>query len=801
MDGQATLCPDADFRLVMTTTNHRRLSFAISVAAGLVFASPAPALPVDFNRDIRPILSNKCYACHGPDDEKREAGLRLDDAKIAISKLESGAVAIVPRKPKASELIRRVTSPDEDERMPPAKYGKPLSNDEIALLKKWIDQGARFATHWSYVKPVRPEPPAAPEAWRNWPRNGIDRFALQAMLARKLHPSPEEDRYGLIRRVFLDLIGLPPTVEEVDAFVTSKDPQAYEKLVDDLLHRPSFGEHWARMWLDLARYADSAGYADDPERTIWAYRDWVIKAFNDNKPFDEFTVEQIAGDLLLNSSEAQLIATAFHRNTLTNSEGGTQDEEFRNSAVVDRVNTTMAVWMGTTMACAQCHTHKFDPISQREYFQLFAILNNTQDADHKNESPVLPIYTGEQRREATELATRVAALQAILGMSNYGLAQASIVGLEAEAALRSPKPETTVPICRELTEKRRVTQLQYRGNYLDKGPVVEPGLPAAFHAAAGAGPLDRLRLARWLVDKSNPLTARVVANRYWEILFGRGIVLTSEDFGSQGEPPTHPELLDWLAMEFMDSGWDTRALLRTMVTSAAYRQSSQIVGGAAKTDPDNRWLARGPRVRLSAETVRDQALAVSGLLSKKMYGPPVRPPQPDLGLRAAFGSSTDWKTSEGDDRYRRAIYITWRRSSPYPSMATFDAPNREVCSLRRTRTNTPLQSLVTLNDPVYVEAAQALARRAIEHDSVVEEQIAYAFRRCLLRPPHENELKQLVLLYDDSRARLSDRPKASEKLATIPLGKLPANMNAVDAAAMTVVGNVLLNLDEMVLKR
>jgi mono/diheme cytochrome c family protein len=786
----------------MHPTKHWRLSFAVSVLAGLAFVSPAAAeQPIDFNRDIRPILSNKCYACHGPDDGKREAGLRFDDVKIATSKLESGAVAIVPHKPEASELIRRVTSSDEDERMPPAKFGKPLSKDEIAALRKWIEQGAHFATHWSYMKPVRSEPPAAPEAWRNWPRNGIDRFALQAMLARGFHPSPEEDRYGLIRRIFLDLTGLPPTVEEADAFVANKDPRAYEKVVDDLLHRSSYGEHWARMWLDLARYADSAGYADDPLRTIWAYRDWVIKAFNDNEPFDQFTIEQIAGDLLPKPTEAQLIATAFHRNTLTNSEGGTQDEEFRNSAVVDRVNTTMAVWMGTTMACAQCHTHKFDPISQREYFQLFAILNNTEDADRKDERPVLPIYTDKQRREVTELEARVAVLQSVLGASNNGLMQAHAVPSGADVASRAAKPTTTVPILRELTNNRRVTQLEYRGNYLDKGPVVEPGLPAAFHAAKGDGPLDRLKLARWLVDKNNPLTARVVANRYWEILFGRGIVLTSEDFGSQGEPPTHPELLDWLAREFMDNGWDTKALLRTMVTSATYRQSSQIVGDAAKVDPDNRWLARGPRVRLSAETVRDQALAVSGLLSKKMYGPPVHPPQPKLGLNAAFGGSTDWKTSEGEDRYRRAIYVTWRRSNPYPSMATFDAPNREVCALRRTRTNTPLQSLVTLNDPVYVEAAQALARRAIEHDSVVEEQIAYAFRCCLLRAPHENELKPLVALYNDSRAQLADRPKATEKLATIPLGKLPADMKAIDAAAMTVVGNVLLNLDEMVLKR
>jgi mono/diheme cytochrome c family protein len=789
-------------QLAMPTTKQRRFSFAISVVAALAFISPASAeQSADFNRDIRPILSNKCFACHGPDDGKRQAGLRLDDAKIATGELESGAIAIVPRKPEASELIRRVTSTDKDERMPPAKFGKPLSKEEIAALRKWIEQGAPYATHWSYVKPVRAEPPEPADVWRQWPRNAIDRFALRTMLEHKLHPAPEADRYALARRVFLDLTGLPPTIEEVDKFVNNKDPQAYEKLVDDLLHRSSYGEHWARTWLDLARYADSAGYADDPLRTIWAYRDWVIKAINDNKPFDQFTIEQIAGDLLPNPSEAQLIATAFHRNTLTNSEGGTQDEEFRNSAVVDRVNTTMAVWMGTTIACAQCHNHKFDPISQREYFQFFAILNNTEDADLRDEWPLLPIYTGADRRDQAILQARIGLVREILATSTGAVAQAQAMWAQIVPLLRDLPPTTTVPIQRELADHRRETRLEYRGNYLDKGPVVEPGLPAAFHAAAAAGPLDRLKLARWLVDKNNPLTARVVANRYWEILFGRGIVLTSEDFGSQGEPPTHPQLLDWLATEFMDSGWDTRALIRTIVTSATYRQSSQIVGNAAKLDPDNRWLARGPRVRLSAEMVRDQALAVSGLLSNKMYGPPVRPPQPKLGLAAAFGGSTDWKTSEGDDRYRRAIYTTWRRSNPYPSMATFDAPNREVCTVRRNRTNTPLQSLVTLNDPVYVEAAQALARQAIEHANTSEDQIAYAFRRCLARSPHATELETLVKLYNDSHARLQDRPDAAVKLATVPLGELPPHMKAIDAAAMTVVGNVLLNLDEMVLKR
>jgi hypothetical protein len=387
---------------------------------------------------------------------------------------------------------------------------------------------------------------------------------------------------------------------------------------------------------------------------------------------------------------------------------------------------------------------------------------------------------------------------------------------QLEAMLHGMQPATTVPIVQELAGKRRETRLQYRGNYLDKGPVIEPGVPAAFHSASGGAPtsrwvasnaggvegtLDRLNLAQWLVDKSNPLTARVVVNRYWEALFGRGLVVTSEEFGSQGEPPTHPELLDWLANDFMDSGWDMRALIRALVTSAVYRQSSQIAGEGAKADPDNIWLARGPRVRLSAETVRDQALAASGLLSKKMYGPPVRPPQPTLGLKAAFGSATDWETSGGEDRYRRGIYTTWRRSNPYPSMATFDAPNREICTVRRSRTNTPLQSLVTLNDPVFVEAAQSLARRAIQHSQSVEDRIFYAFRCCLSRPPREAELKSLVRLYQDSHLRLVGKRDAALKLATEPLGELPPDIEVSDAAAMTVVGNVLLNLDEMVLKR
>jgi hypothetical protein len=782
-------------------TAHRRNLLAIPVLAVVVLTPAASAEQgVDFNRDVRPILSNKCFACHGPDDAARQADLRLDGREMATAALDSGAVAIVPGDPEGSELIRRITHDDESQRMPPAEFGKALSSREIDVLRRWIEQGASYAVHWSYVKPVRPVSPEVPEAWKYWPRNAIDQFALQAMLARDLRPSLEADRYALVRRVFLDLTGLPPTIEEADSFAGDEDPQAYEKLVDELIRRSSFGEHWARMWLDLARYADSAGYADDPPRTIWAYRDWVIRAINDNTPFDQFTIEQIAGDLLPNPRDEQLIATAFHRNTMTNSEGGTQDEEFRNAAVIDRVNTTMAVWMGTTIACAQCHNHKYDPITQQEYFQFLAILNNTADADLHNESPLVAIYSEEQRDQQRALVADSVQLQMVFG-GPAGAVAASAVRARAASELFGIKPATTVPILRELAGTPRETQLQHRGNYLDKGPAVQPGLPAVFHEVPDDRPLDRLSLARWLVDRENPLTARVVANRYWEAFFGRGLVLTSEDFGSQGELPTHPELLDWLATELMENGWDTRALIRAMVTSAVYRQSSQVVGDAAEVDPDNRWLARGPRVRLSAEMVRDQALTVSGLMSTKMYGPPVRPPQPSLGLSAAFGSSTDWEASTGEDRYRRGIYTTWRRSNPYPSMATFDAPNREVCTMRRSRTNTPLQCLVTLNDPVYVEAAQALARRAIQHADALEYRIKFAFRSCLLRPPRPVELEALIDLYHVSQAHLIGRQDDAVQLATAPLGKLPGGVESVEAAAMTVVCNALLNLDEMFLKR
>ena len=779
-------------------------SCLLTALSVLLAAGPIRA-ELSFNKDIRPILSNKCFACHGPDEETLEGDLRLDTREGALADLGGGFAAIVPGNLKESELIYRVETDDEDDLMPPPKSGERLTPEEVAILKQWINEGAEYEKHWSYQKPERPPLPEVKQD--KWVRNAIDQFLLACLEQEKLNPAGEADRYALGRRVALDLTGLPLTAEEAEAFAKDERPDAYERLVDDLLSRSAFGEHWARMWLDLARYADSAGYADDPARTIWAYRDYVIKAFNENMPFDQFTIEQIAGDLLENPTEDQLIATAFHRNTQTNNEGGTNDEEYRNVAVVDRVNTTGQVWMGTTMACVQCHTHKYDPITQKEYFQMFAILNQSEDADRRNEAPVHSLFTEEQleqRRKLTEeLATLTekekAAGEDVGDEEKKKLAEA-VVAKKKE--LDGVKPRTTVPIMRELPEgKRRKTHVQLRGNFLDKADEVGPGVPAAFHPLPEGYEADRLGLAHWLVDEENPLTGRVVANRFWEKIFGIGIVATSEEFGSQGEQPFHPELLDWLAVEFVESGWDMKKLLRLMVTSAAYRQESRVTPELVERDPENRLLARGPRFRLTAERLRDQSLFVAGLLSDKMYGPPVNPPQPNLGVKAAFGGGIDWKTSPGEDKFRRGIYTRWRRSNPYPSMASFDAPNREVCTVRRDRTNTPLQAFVTLNDPVYVEAAQALARRMNERGGVTGEKINRGIRLALGRPPQEKETQRLTSLYETVKAVYDSDPEEARKMATVPLGDAPSGSDVPELAALTVVANVLLNLDEMLMKR
>jgi hypothetical protein len=821
----------------------------------------APGGKVQFGRDVLPILSAHCFTCHGPDEKTRKAGLRLDLGETATKKLKSGSRAVVPGDVKNSELIARIFSDNPDERMPPAKAKTTLKVAEMELLKRWIAEGAEYQKHWGFVAPKRPAVPAVKDA--TWPRNVIDRFVLARLEKEGLKPAPEADRYTLARRVTLDLTGLPPTIEAVDRFVADKSPNAYEKFVDEVLKSPAYGERWAHVWLDLARYADSNGYATDNARTIWKYRDWVIDALNANMPFDRFTLEQIAGDLLPNATQEQLIATAFHRNTLTNDEGGTSDEEFRVVAVVDRVNTTMQVWMGLTMACAQCHDHKYDPISQEEYFRMFAVFNQTEDSDKSDNSPLLTSITPEQQKQKTKIESEIAAFEKELAKPNADVdakqqvwekeVKTDKLPANIKAALavdvakrnaaqkaeltkhyRSIAPEfkatqdklgtakkqlaaiqiVTTPIMKELADgKKRVTKIHIRGNFLDEGKQVQPAVPA-FLPPLAALPPNRLAVARWLTSPDNPLTARVAVNRYWEQLFGVGLMDTPDDFGIRGKLPNHPELLDWLAVEFETPsvggaasvaggfGWDVKKLLRLMVTSATYRQSSAVTPALLERDPDNKLFARGPRFRVPAEVIRDQALFVSGLLSPKLHGPSVRPPRPKLGLTAAFGGGTDWDPSPGEDRHRRALYTQWRRTSPYPSMTTFDAPSRNVCTVTRPRTNTPLQALVTLNDPVYVEAAQALGRRMVkEGGTTTASRAVLGFRLCLARPPQEKELTRLVALFERTRDGFAKTPAEALKLATEPLGPLPSGQSAADMAAWTLVANVLLNLDETFAKR
>ncbi len=1151
----------------------------ILLVAGLAAEAARAGTPVDFNQQIRPLLSKRCFACHGPDEEHREGGLRLDRRSAAIAPAESGETAVTPGQPEASELLARISTHDADLRMPPE--GEPLSAAEIEQIKTWISQGAEYAEHWAFVGPVRPKLPAVSNS--EWPRNAIDHFVLARLDAEHLSPAPTADRHTLARRVSFDLRGLPPTPEEIARFVNDDQPQAYERMVDRFLADTAYGERWARVWLDLVRYADSKGYGSDPLRTIWRYRDWVIQALNQNMPYDQFSIEQLAGDLLPQPTLEQRVATAMHRNTMTNTEGGTDDEEFRVAAIKDRVDTTWQIWMGLTMGCAKCHSHKYDPISQTEYYQFFAFFNQTADNDQPNDQPTLAAPTAEYEQQLTEHQQRVAMLKqklntltpelaakmkqwadarrpqadwtvlstlgesttlsrntvaanagataagSTLGINKDGVVHVKptsleqttlsltlanplekITGLrlellpsaspaESQPALRSftvsrgagagpqqvvgrylrielpgdekmlslaevqvfageeniagkgsakqsstgsngpahlaidgntsgefhkekstthtaiesnpwweldlggaksidkivvwnrtdndlqnrlagyrlsvlngerkvvwskepaefpvvsaafplstdgsiplqaalsadaassenlaaaltaagakkdiwpsdgkqntarflaastavlienskqltftftfaqggeqaaawrfrlwatssenfarraetpakiitlldasarentmkdtadatakitayflqtekslapvrqelakleksrPQPPT-LPVMEELPQdKQRQSFVMIKGNFLSHGENVSAAAPQAFHPFGDNLPHNRLGAARWLLHIDNPLTARVAVNRMWSRLFGAGIVVTEEDFGTQGDSPTHPELLDWLAVEFMDSGWNMKAILKTIVMSSTYRQAARVSAELAEKDPTNRLFARGPRFRLEAEMLRDQALALSGLLSRKIGGPSVYPPQPEGLWRAAFnGRDRKWATSPGADRYRRGLYTFWRRTIPYPSMATFDAPSRELCSVRRIRTNTPLQAFVALNDPVFVEAAQALARRILkEGGKTTAERARFGLELCLCRPADAGQIGTIVGLYESELAHYQQHTEDANKLATQPLGALSQGMDAAQAAAWTVVANVLLNTDSVLSK-
>lgn len=772
--------------------------------AAMLIAMAATEAP-RYNRDVRPILAEHCFVCHGQDGGARKADLRLDTAEGAAGVLGGGVAA--------SALLARVASDDADMRMPPS--GPGLSAKEIGILRDWVAAGAVYEPHWAYVPPVRPETPSVKDD--DWVRTPIDAFVLARLEAEGLAPAPEADAYTLIRRLSYDLTGLPPAVADADAFANDASPERADKAVDRLLASPHYGEHMARYWLDLARYADSAGYHIDAKRTMWPYRDWVIGAYNANMPFDRFTIEQIAGDMLPEATIDQRIATGFHRNTMFNEEGGIDQEEFRTKAVVDRVGTTMTAWMGTTMACAECHDHKYDPFSQAEFYQLYSFFNNVPElggGTNKSRAPLVQLEAPMAvRSELDGLRSVVAELtaqrtEADLAEKKEGEEPTPLNARIAALEKRMEELKASIPttlVMEEMAEPRE-TRIHERGDFLSPGDRVEPAVPAVWGGLAveTGRRATRLDLAEWLVARENPLTARVVMNRLWAQFFGRGLVSTADDFGTRGAMASHPELLDWLAVEFMESGWNVKRMVRLIADSAVYRQTSAVDRAAYEADPQNVLLARGPRFRLDAEGIRDTAMAASGLLSGKVGGPSVFPYQP-AGLwteKMLTGYDVgDWPATYGDDLYRRGMYTFRRRSVPYPTFATFDAPTFEYCAAARSRTNTPLQALTTLNDPQFVEAARVMAERIAAHDAAsLDDRIAYAFRLCLTRPPSDAERTFLASFHESQRAAFAEEP--AEAQALIANGRAPVKPydDPAALAAWTAVANVLLNLDETMTK-
>ena len=754
----------------------------------LVVAAPAAADGPSYRRDVLPILSANCFACHGFDANARQAGLRLDTAEGATALLESGSAAVVPGDVAASTLLRRVDATGDDI-MPPRASGHVLGERERSVLRDWIASGGRYERHWAFDPPVDVVPPGAPGLDHPHP---IDRFLEARMAGTGLSLSPEASPETLLRRASLDLTGLPPAPEEIDAYLAARavDPErAWEEVLDRLLASPHYGERQARHWLDMARYADSNGYSIDAPREIWPWRDWVVRAFNADMPFDEFTVRQIAGDLLPGATDDDRVATGFHRNTQINEEGGIDPEQFRVDAVFDRVATTGSVWLGLTIGCAQCHDHKFDPVSQRDFYRLFAFFNDQSEPKLKVAAPGVDrvrlaaerdearaavfryvaerrdaldaweaglnddargLLTGEQKKAlAVAAADRGEEQRRILFHAGLGAGDQEFRRLNErylELRTRADSGPTTLVLA-ELPEPRRTT-IFVQGDFTRPADEVSPGVPEVLPAPPGTGGRpNRLDLARWLVSPSNPLAARVVVNRVWQRLFGRGLVETDADFGLAGSPPSHPELLDWLAREFVARGMSLKAFHRLVMTTRAYRQSSAETAERSAADPGNVLLARQRRLRLDAEIVRDVALAASGMLVPTLGGPPVHPPVP-AGTTAVGQVKRDWPTSSGPDRFRRGLYTFVYRASPPPALAAFDAPDGYQSCTRRHRSNTPLQALVLLNDPAFVELADALA------GIVRREGSAAAFRRCTGRLPDADEAAVLGALPPEDCARV-----------------------------------------------
>ncbi len=756
------------------------------------FATNAAEKKIDFNRDVRPILADACLHCHGGDVETREAGLQLDSAENVLE-ARDGYSIIVPGQPERSVLILRILSEDASEKMPPSDAKRQLTVQEIEILKTWIAQGAPYAKHWAFVTPQKPSVPSVSTDSARAPRNEIDNFILKRLEDSPLSPKATTDKRTLIRRVTLDLTGLPPTPDEVQNFLADESSDAYEKLVGRLLASPRYGEHMAVTWMDLARYADSGGYQGDIPRTMWPWRDWVIKAYNSNMPFDQFTIEQLAGDLLPDATDEQIIATGFNRNHRVNDEDGIIPEEFRMEYVVDRVETTSATWMGLTLGCARCHDHKFDPLSQREFYSFLAYFNSV-DEFGRGYGNTQPLYYYDKETQA--VIEKID--QDIIDLGDAAQGEYSkLMELKKRRDEVLSKSLTTM-VMKDLPTPRKSYILK-RGQYDQPLAEVSHGVPAEILPLPEDAPANRLGLAQWLLDPKHPLTARVAVNRYWQMHFGRGLVSTPEDFGTRGEAPSHPELLDWLAIRFIESGWDVKAMHRLIVTSATYMQDSSATEEEYRIDSRNRLLARAPRVRISTEMIRDQALAVAGLLDDRIGGPSVKPYQPDGVWSEMVSFARDYEQSTGADLYRRSLYTFIRRTVQPPAMNAFDFQSREMCQVKRPTTNTPLQALVLMNDPTYVEAARILASRTIigaKEETSDEDWIAKVFSQVLIREPSEKELGILLAQLDFHRTQYSWQPKLAEGLAKIGEKKIVQAIDVSELAARTAIVSLILNLDE-----
>ncbi len=742
---------------------------------------------VDFNWHIHPILSDRCFACHGPDEKKRQAGLRLDTREGAFAALDSTGkrFAIVPHHPEQSELVRRIYASHPDTVMPPADSHLALTDFEKKLLVRWIEQGATWKEHWAFIPPTRPAVPSVRR--KGWDNNPVDAFLLEKMQEQGLSPAPGTDPARLLRRVSFALTGLPPTPKQTDRFLADPSADAYLRLVDTLLASPAYGERWAVNWLDLARYADTHGYQDDLPRLMWPWRDWVIKAFNENMPVDRFVSWQLAGDLEPNATKEMLLASAFNRNHKITQEGGVIDEEYRVEYVADRTNTFGKAFLGLTLECARCHDHKYDPIKTQEYYGTFAFFNQVPENG----------FVPNLETPKPYMIITAADLDGPLAFLN------------GRSVLQKPEDTLRQMIMHDSIGLRQTFRLN-RGQYDQPAESVPFSPPAAvLPFDTLKWPKNRLGLSQWLFDARNPLTARVWVNRLWQEIFGRGIVATTENFGVQGALPTHPELLDWLAVELRESGWDMKHILRLLVTSAAFQQAAEISGSALAADPENRWLARGPRVRMPYEFIRDNVLASSGLLVEQIGGPPVKPWQPpgiwedistEKTANAFRGEFSYVPDTVPEKMYRRSLYTYYRRTIPPPTHLSFDAPMRENCEVRRSRSNTPLQALVLLNDQQVLEAARVLAGRLLRDPALAtpEDRIRSAFRRILTRGMEQKELRELLAYFKTERRRYQEHPDAAR--AVLQVGRAPQDPGAdpAEQAALMLTVSVLYNLDEAV---